>query len=272
MTDETVERASLPPSQATARQVPPSPSDSTELVEVLRRDEVARPTDVPVQQLPALDDLAIIQHGFTLRVPGLDVRTDRTTALERISGYHQTVLQRLGSRDLKVGQQIHGNEVAVVDRGSPEKTAGVDALITNDPGVVLGIYVADCCAIYFVDPARAVIGLAHSGRKGTEQNIAGATLERMVTGFGSNPEDLVVQLSPCIRPPFYEVDFAAQIVTQLQVGGVRRIYDCGENTGADLERFYSYRVEKGLTGRMLAFLTLTEGDRGLEPSAHHPEI
>ena len=272
MTDETVERASLPPSQATERQVPPSPSDSTELVEVLRRDEVARPTDIPVQQFPALDDLAIIQHGFTLRVPGLDVRTDRANALERISGYHQTVLQRLGSRDLKVGQQIHGNEVAVVDRGSPEKTPGVDALITNDPGVVLGIYVADCCAIYFVDPVRAVIGLAHSGRKGTEQNIAEATLERMMTGFGSAPEDLVVQLSPCIRPPFYEVDFAAQIVTQLQVGGVRRIYDCGENTGADLERFYSYRVEKGLTGRMLAFLTLTEGDRGLEPSAHHPEI
>jgi copper oxidase (laccase) domain-containing protein len=145
-------------------------------------------------------------------------------------------------------------------------------LITNDPEVVLGIYVADCCAIYFVDPVRAVIGIAHSGRKGTEQNIAGMTLERMVAGFGSAPEDLVVQLSPCIRPPFYEVDFAAQIVTQLQAGGVRRIYDCGENTGEDLERFYSYRVERGLTGRMLAFLTVTKGDRGHGPFAHRPEI
>ena len=120
---------------------------------------------------------------------------------------------------------------------------------------------ADCCAIYFVDPVRAVIGIAHSGRKGTEQNIAGMTLERIVSGFGSVPEDLVVQLSPCIRPPFYEVDFAAQIVNQLQAGGVRQIYDGGENTGADLERFYSYRMEKGSTGRMLAFLTLTKGDR-----------
>jgi polyphenol oxidase len=145
-------------------------------------------------------------------------------------------------------------------------------LITNDPEVVLGIYVADCCAIYFVDPVRAVIGIAHSGRKGTEQNIADVTLERMVAGFGSAPEDLVVQLSPCIRPPFYEVDFAAQIVTQLQAGGVQRIYDCGENTGGNLERFYSYRMERGLTGRMLAFLTLTKGDRGHGPSAHQPEI
>ena len=228
-------------------------------------------TDVPVQRFPALESLAILRHGFTLRVPGLDVKTDRATALERISGYHQTVLQRLGPRTLRIAQQIHGNGVAIVDRGSPEKTSGVDALITNDSEVVLGIYVADCCAIYFVDPVRAVIGIAHSGRKGTEQNIAGMTLRRMVAGFGSAPEDLVVQLSPCIRPPFYEVDFAAQIVTQLQAGGVRRIHDGKENTGEDLERFYSYRMERGLTGRMLAFLTLN-GDRGHGPSAHQPEI
>jgi polyphenol oxidase len=229
-------------------------------------------TDVPVQRFPALDALAIIQHGFTLRVPGLDVKADRETALERIASHHQAILQRLGARALRVAQQIHGNEVAVVDRRLPEKTPGVDALLTNDPEVVLGIYVADCCAIYFVDPVRTVIGIAHSGRKGTEQNIAGMTLERMVTSFGSVPEDLVVQLSPCIRPPFYEVDFAAQIVAQLKAGGVRRIYDCGENTGADLERFYSYRVERGLTGRMLAFLTLTEGDGGLGPSTQQPKI
>jgi polyphenol oxidase len=229
-------------------------------------------TDVLVQRFPALEDLGIIQHGFTLRVPGLDVKTDRETALERIAGYHQTVLQCLGPRTSKTAQQIHSHGVAVVDRESPEKTQGVDALITNDPEVVLGIYVADCCAIYLVDPVRNVIGIAHSGRKGTEQNIAGMTLERMGAGFGSAPEDLVVQLSPCIRPPFYEVDFAAQIVAQLQAGGVRRIYDCRENTGADLERFYSYRMEKGSTGRMLAFLALTKGDRGHGPSAQHPGI
>jgi polyphenol oxidase len=229
-------------------------------------------TDVPVQRFPALEHLALIQHGFTLRVPGLDVKTDRETALERIASYHQIVLQSLGSRLLRVAQQIHGNGVAVVDRGSPQKTPGVDALITNDPEVTLGIYVADCCAIYFVDPVRAVIGIAHSGRKGTEQNIAGMTLERIVTGFGSAPEDLVVQLSPCIRPPYYEIDFAAQILDQLQAGGVRQICDGGENTGADLERFYSYRMEKGSTGRMLAFLTLTKGDRSLGPSSHQPEI
>jgi len=229
-------------------------------------------TDVPVQRFPALDNLAVIQHGFTLRVPGLDVRTDRATALERISGYHQAILEELGPRVLRIAEQIHGNGVAILDQRSTEIALGVDALITGDPGVVLGIYVADCCAIYFVDPVRAVIGLAHSGRKGTEQDIAGATVERLVSSFGSVPEDLVVQLSPCIRPPFYEVDFASQIVNQLRTAGVRRIDDGGENTGADLERFYSYRMEKGSTGRMLAFLTLAKGEPGLGPSTHQPPI
>jgi polyphenol oxidase len=74
--------------------------------------------------------------------------------------------------------------------------------------------------------------------------------------FGTDPGDAIAQLSPCIRPPHYEVDFAAEIVGQLQQIGVRRVFDCGENTGSDLNRFYSYRMEKGRTGRMLALLAL----------------
>jgi copper oxidase (laccase) domain-containing protein len=74
--------------------------------------------------------------------------------------------------------------------------------------------------------------------------------------FGTDPADLVVQLSPCVRPPYYEVDFAAEIQRQLYAAGVKRLSDTGDNTGADLERFYSYRMEKGRTGRMLALLAL----------------
>jgi polyphenol oxidase len=213
-------------------------------------------TDVPVQRFPALEELASVQHGFVLRVPELDVRTDRASALARISSRHEAVLKQLGDRALRTAEQIHGHGVAVIDSRSPEQTSGVDALITNDPRVVLGIYVADCCAIYFVDPVKSVIGLAHSGRRGTEQNIVAATMMKMNSVFCSEPRDLAVQLSPCIRPPFYEVDFAAQILSQLQESGVRQVFDCGENTGADLERFYSYRMEKGRTGRMLAYLAL----------------
>ncbi len=112
-------------------------------------------TDVPVERFPALDDLPLIQHGFTLRVPGLDVRTDRATALERISGYHQAILKRLGHRAFRVGEQIHGNGIQVVDQRSPEKTLGVDATdhSMDDPGMVLGVYVAGF-AVRFISSIR----------------------------------------------------------------------------------------------------------------------
>jgi copper oxidase (laccase) domain-containing protein len=74
--------------------------------------------------------------------------------------------------------------------------------------------------------------------------------------FGTDPDDVIAQLSPCVRPPYYEVDFAAEIVKQLEQSGVRRVFDSGENTASDLNKFYSYRMEKGRTGRMLALLAL----------------
>jgi polyphenol oxidase len=197
-----------------------------------------------------------VLHGFTLRVPGVDVATDRATALERLEGYYRELLKHESAAPLRLVEQVHGNQVVRVDDQSIEKSPGADALITNHTDVTLGIYVADCCAIYLLDPVRRAIGLAHSGRKGTELNIAAATLSLMQKEFDSNPEEMQAILGPCIRPPHYDIDFATTIRTQLQQTGIRMIEDSGENTGADLTRFYSYRMEKGKTGRMLAYLGL----------------
>jgi copper oxidase (laccase) domain-containing protein len=78
----------------------------------------------------------------------------------------------------------------------------------------------------------------------------------MAREYGSAPAELVAQLSPCIRPPQYEVDFAAEIGRQLRAAGVGEVADCGANTAADPERYYSYRMEKGRTGRLLALLMI----------------
>jgi polyphenol oxidase len=214
---------------------------------------------VPEQQFPALVQINAVDHGFVLRIPGIDVQTDRATALARLREYHSQVLARPGPRVVRRAAQVHGNEVALVTVGSPEQTTGVDGLLTDDPNVVLTIYVADCCAIYLVDPRRRVIGLLHSGKKGTALNISGRAVEKLEAEFGCDPADLIAQLSPCIRPPHYEVDFASEIVAQLRQAGVEWVRDGGENTGSDLNRFYSYRVEKGQTGRMLAYLALKNG-------------
>jgi polyphenol oxidase len=213
-------------------------------------------TSPPVERFPALEALENVLHGFVLRVPGLDVRTDRETALRRLDGYHEVALRTFGPRQLRLAEQVHNNSIAVVSIASSARSVGVDGLISCDPDILLGIYVADCCAVFLVDPKKQVIGLLHSGRKGTALNIAGAAVQKMSREFGSDPDTIVAQLSPCIRPPEYEADFAAEIVLQLKHSGVKQVFDCGENTAADLKKFYSYRMEKGQTGRLLALLAL----------------
>jgi copper oxidase (laccase) domain-containing protein len=131
-----------------------------------------------------------------------------------------------------------------------------DGIITNQRSVALGIYVADCCAVYIVDPKIPAIGLVHSGRKGTELGVVTNAIRQMTERFGSHPANMIVQLSPCIRPPHYQVDFAAEIRQQCRALGVQHIHDSGTCTACDLGRYYSYRAEKGKTGRMLAVIGL----------------
>ncbi len=217
-------------------------------------------TDPAVEFFPALRDLGFVRHGFIGRIPGINVATDRIAALARLDSAHRALRAQLvfGDGPSATAEQIHGNEIAVLDNPLIQSCcfAGADGLVTNQTGVSLGIYVADCCAVFLVDPVRRCIGLVHSGKKGTELAIVARAIETLRERFGSVPGDLIVQLSPCIRPPHYEVDFAAEIVRQARVAGVQQVHDNGDCTACDLRRYYSYRKEKGRTGRMLALLAL----------------
>jgi polyphenol oxidase len=214
----------------------------------------------PLEQFPALNLAGVCRHAFIQRIPGIDVAHDKAESLKRLDGVHREIRISLGMGDwpLLTAEQVHGNRIAIVDRpiGSDQHFADCDGLITNQRRLVLGIHVADCAAIYVVDPVTRAIGLVHSGRKGTELKIVGKAIEQMAAQFGSRPGDLIVQLSPCIRPPHYEIDFAAQIIEQCKSRGVAHIHDGGVCTACDLQSYYSYRAEKGRTGRMLAMLGL----------------
>jgi purine-nucleoside/S-methyl-5'-thioadenosine phosphorylase / adenosine deaminase len=216
--------------------------------------------DLPLEQFPALNR-AGFTHAFVRRVPGVDVSYDKGDVLARLDDVHRQVRGSLGLERtvFLTAQQVHGNRIAAIEvlPDSDQCFAECDGLITNQRGVCLGIYVADCCAVYLVDPIRACIGLVHSGKKGTELAIVPEAIAGLTKRFGSNPADLVVQLSPCIRSPHYEVDFAAEIVKQCRESGIRNVHDCGICTACDLEHYYSYRAEKGRTGRMLALLGLS---------------
>jgi copper oxidase (laccase) domain-containing protein len=217
-------------------------------------------SQLPAEQFPALNALAKVVHGFTLRVPGIEVSHNKAEALALLDGVHRKVRSEHGLADMPfvTAQQVHGKDVALIDSTmSGDKCfENCDGLITDQRGVCVGIYVADCCAVFLVDPIRRAIGLVHSGKKGTELGVVPAAINKMTSQFGSQASDLVVQLSPCIRPPHYEIDFAAEIARHCRDLGVTSLYDGGVCTACDLRRYYSYRAEKGRTGRMLAFLAL----------------
>jgi purine-nucleoside/S-methyl-5'-thioadenosine phosphorylase / adenosine deaminase len=215
--------------------------------------------ELPLEAFPALQHL-LCKHGFVRRVPGIELSNEKDIVVANLDHVHREVRRNLGllGHAFAIARQIHGREVAVID--SPLNGdicfEDCDALITNQRNVCLGVYVADCCALYLVDRKERAIGLVHSGRKGTEFKIASNAIALMQQRFAVESEQLVAQLSPCIRPPHYEIDFAAEIVQQCRAAGVKEIYDSGLCTACHLEAYYSYRAEKGRTGRMLALLAL----------------
>jgi hypothetical protein len=215
---------------------------------------------VPVEFFPALSAIKICRHAFIQRIPGIDVSKDKAEALKELDLVHREARREIGVGEwpLLTAQQVHGDKIAVVDLpiDHDKQFVGCDGLITNQRRIALGIHVADCCAVYIVDPKTPAIGLVHSGKKGSEQAIAAKAIEELRRHFRSDPADLIVQLSPCIRPPHYEIDFAAKIIEQCRAAGVKQIHDAGACTACDIDRYYSYRAEKGKTGRMLALLGL----------------
>jgi len=156
---------------------------------------------------------------------------------------------------IKKCTQVHGKSVVAVTREDDgEFTA--DALCTNDQNLALMISVADCCPVFVCDPRTGAMGIAHSGKKGTSMNVAGELIVKMCEQYDCRIRDLFAQIGACIRPPYYELDIASAIKSQLLDAGLNldQISDCGTNTAADIGRYYSYRMEKGHTGRMAAVL------------------
>jgi copper oxidase (laccase) domain-containing protein len=211
------------------------------------------------ESFPALTELPGIQATFLRRLPGVDVDGEREEVLARLKAPQRALAEDVGfaGMPLATAEQVHDNNVAVVDETSAVRVPGVDGLLTATPGLCLGIYVADCAAVYLADRRGRAIGLIHSGKKGTEFGICTVAVQTMNSQLGIAPRDLVAVISPCIRPPHYELDFAKQIQSQLQQAGVGTVVDSGTCTASHPDLYYSYRRERGRTGRMLALMAIT---------------
>ena len=214
-----------------------------------------------LETFPALN-LPGVAHTFVRRVPSVSVSHDKAEVLSLLQPWHAAAVDVLGFAQDHVftAGQIHGGETMAITMASPRWSPEVDGLMTNVPGVLLGIHTADCAPVYLVDPVHRAAALLHSGRKSTEAGITASTVSLMNQTYGTDAADLIVQIGPCIRPPLFEVDIASMIARDAIAAGVpsHQVHDCGTCTGKAVDRYYSYRVERGKTGRLLALLGLAE--------------
>jgi hypothetical protein len=199
-------------------------------------------TFAPLRQIPS------ITHAFTLRT------SDDTKA----DDFEVRALNSLGlsSSQFASAEQTHGSGVAAVFETTNERVPMVDALVTATKNLPLVIRCADCAAVFIVDQRTPAIALVHSGKKGTLANIVENTLIVMTQRFGTDPGDCLAFISPSIGPCHYEMDLWSSIEAQLRKAGVRDVHNPRVCTACHLDRYFSYRAEKGNTGRMLAILAL----------------
>ena len=87
----------------------------------------------------------------------------------------------------------------------PKDYADIDGLVTNEPGLILSTFYADCVPLLFVDPVHRAIGCSHSGWRGTAGEMGRVTVERMQAEYGSRPEDIYAAIGPSICQDCYEV-------------------------------------------------------------------
>ncbi|MDQ1326527.1 MAG: Purine nucleoside phosphorylase [Campylobacterota bacterium] len=187
--------------------------------------------------------------------------------------------------------QTHSSHIEVIterqNRGWESRDDAVldcDALITNTKGAVLTILTADCVPILLYDPKLEIVAAIHAGWKGTQANISSKTIGKMKEIFGSNPKDVIAGIAPSIGRCCYEVgeDVAQYFTAQpevldrigdkykldLPLANKIQLLSAGllkENiemsdicTACEVKRFFSYRKERGCSGRFMSMIGLKQ--------------
>jgi YfiH family protein len=239
---------------------------------------------VPVLSLGGLNDADGLRHGFFTRRGGasgglygsLNCGLGSGDDPEAVRENRARCARRLGAAAdrLVTGHQVHGTDVAhVTDPWEPGRGPKVDAMVTDRPGIVLGILTADCVPVLFADPAAGVIGAAHAGWKGAKNGVVARTVDAM-TGLGARRERIVAAVGPHIGFRSYEVgpEFPARFLAEdpaharlfrpagraghhlfdlggyvdhcLARAGVGAVHHGPWDTLAEADRFFSYRRAK----------------------------
>lgn len=123
--------------------------------------------------------------------------------------------------------QVHGIDVATVDVAWPLGAGPrADAMVTDRPGVALGVITADCAPVLLEDRGAGVVGAAHAGWRGAVAGVLEATVAAMVR-LGARPGSVVAAIGPCIRHPSYEVGPDLRDAVLAHDGGNSRFFAAG---------------------------------------------
>lgn len=171
---------------------------------------------------PKLEETKVVKHLFTTRMGGvsegiyssMNVSFTRGDDPEHVKENYARIAKVMGGdlSDFVCSEQTHTVNIRVVtkeDAGKgvikPKDYTDVDGLITQEKGLILSTFFADCVPLFFVDPVTKSIGLAHSGWRGTAGRIGEKMIAGMEKSFGTRREDLLVAIGPSICQDCYEV-------------------------------------------------------------------
>lgn len=284
-----------------------SQEDILVVQEHLQRDAKGNEFVLPLLQYPLLDQTGIVEHCFTTRLGGvsegiyesLNFSVARGDDPAAVLENYRRVAEAFGKTvdDFVCTDQTHTTTVLQV--GKEECGYGVtkerpytdvDGLITNEPGVILSTFYADCVPLYFVDPVHKAIGLSHSGWRGTVGRMGQKTLEAMAEAYGTKPEDVYAAVGPSICQDCYEIseDVADHFYQEFTGHGDEILINKGNGkyqldlwktneivlleagikpehlaitnvcTCCNREVLFSHRASQGKRGNLAAFLMLKE--------------
>ena len=223
--------------------------------------------------------LAGMPHGFLGRaggvstgiLAGLNVGLGSTDDRSAIAENRRRAVEAvLPGAQLVTVHQVHSAEAVIVTEPFPDDARPpVDAIVTDRPGLLLGILTADCAPVLLADVEAGVVGAAHAGWKGALNGVTDATLAAMEK-LGARRDRIAAAIGPCIARASYEVDDAfvrrfeeadptnerfffagrpghhqfdleAFVAARLAAAGIGRVEALGFDTYADDQAFFSFR-------------------------------
>lgn len=242
-----------------------------------------------------------ITAGFSTRNGGvsrppyhsLNLGTNTDDIKAHVDGNRSTFVRTfdLPLHQLLTVKQVHGNDLLLVDEPNLDLShfsrVEVDAIVTNQPGVMIGILTADCYPLLLWNKQLTAIAAIHIGWRGAAGGLIHKTIKALTTHFGCVPADLMAAIGPGIGADKYEVDrpvreafrlgsgfwneisretrlghwhldLARSCRLQLERSGLSTdaIEEAGHCTFAHAEMFFSYRRDDGKTGRQIGFIML----------------